>query len=229
MNLPPLPPPSTTHQMSSTLNPLNEWEQPIQPVQPLGSNNSSISQATPAVIIVQPVQPTQYGNQNMAVPAVPLSGIEMTTPNSSNMPLATAQPITYIAQETFASHITTGNGKPTEYDHKNRIFCRSLCTNVLAIIVFSLFFAKLFWMRNIWLGSYVAAEMVMVKDPIHDGRKCTTEVFGYGSQYKDALDDYNEEVIVEPGKGRLAVVSLAFNKAGKSGAAAFKYSNKCFH
>ena len=104
--------------MSSTLNPLNEWEQPIQPVQPLGSNlnnnnnnSSSIRQATPVpVIIVQPVQPMQYGNnKNMAVPAVPLSGIEMTTPNSSNMPLATAQPITYIAQETFASHITTAN------------------------------------------------------------------------------------------------------------------------
>ena len=189
MNLPPLPPPSTTHQMSSTLNPLNEWEQPIQPVQPLGSNNSSISQATPAVIIVQPVQPTQYGNQNMAVPAVPLSGIEMTTPNSSNMPLATAQPITYIAQETFASHITTGNGKPTEYDHKNRIFCRSLFTNVLAIIVFSLFFAKLAWMRNIWLGSYNAAEWVMVKDPIYDGRKCskksdTSYWIGSGSMFE---------------------------------------------
>jgi hypothetical protein len=113
--------------------------QPTQPVQPLGvNNNSNTMQATPVPVIIvqpmQPTQPTQYGNENGVVPIVPLlsgslngmQGIEMTTPNSSNVPLATAQPITYIAQETFATHITTGTGTPTEYDHKNRIFIRSL-------------------------------------------------------------------------------------------------------
>ena len=29
------------------------------------------------------------------------------------------------------------------------------------------------------------------------------------------LDDYNEQAIVEPGKGRLAVVSLAFLRLGR--------------
>ena len=208
----------------------NQPVQPIQPVQPLGvSNNSNTMQATPVpVIIVQPMQPTQYGNQNMVVPIVPLlsgslngmQGIEMTTPNS-NVPLATAQPITYIAQETFATHITTGTGTPTEYDHKNRIFFRSLCTNVLAIIVFSLFFAKLAWMRKIWLGSYNAAEWSMVKDPIYDGDKdgrlCTkksgTSLYGKAEAVFEYTSSdtytYGNAEYADPGTGSMEDVCSA--------------------
>jgi hypothetical protein len=109
-----------------------------------------------------------YAHQPVMVPPVPMSypsidpnmphGIEMVNPNPNpDIVTVTAQPIDYVDQHRFASQITTGTGKPTEYNHKNRCFPGSFLCNLLALVTFVLFFAKVDWMHNIVYGRIVGA------------------------------------------------------------------------
>ena len=133
----------------------------VQPVQPLRNNNNNPTMAT----VVQPVattapyqQPSVMPNV-MPIPVQPFvdpnmqQGIEMMNPNPNpNIPMVTAVPIDYVDPQSFASQITTGTGKLTEYNHKNRCFPGSFFCNLLALLVFILFFAKVDWMLTIAYG-----------------------------------------------------------------------------
>ena len=141
----------------------------VQPVQPLNNNNNNNNNPT-MVTVVQPMASSGGGYIMqqpsvmpivMPIPVQPYpsidpnmhQGIEMMNPNPNpNIPIVAAVPIEYVDPQSFASQITTGTGKLTEYNHKNRCFPGSFFCNLLALLVFILFFAKVDWMLTIAYG-----------------------------------------------------------------------------